>query len=123
MKIAIPSEDDKGLESTVSMHFGHAQYYTFVDVEKDNYTAKVVKIPFAEHGPGDLPNFVKENGGDMVVAYGMGGRAIDFFNEMGIEVVTGVSGKIDTVIKQIIKGEVKRNPDWEEGGDFHRHEH
>ena len=35
MRIATPSVDDRGLESEVSMHFGHAQYYTFVDVEDE----------------------------------------------------------------------------------------
>jgi predicted Fe-Mo cluster-binding NifX family protein len=53
MRIAVPSVDDRGLESEMSAHFGRAPYYTLVDVENGEITGyKVVKCPFSEHGPG-----------------------------------------------------------------------
>ena len=39
-----------------------------------------------------------------MIAGGMGRRAEAFFNQYGIEVIVGVTGKIDEVIKKIIDG-------------------
>ena len=33
MKLAIPSESDKGLQSIRSGHFGHSAYFTIVEIE------------------------------------------------------------------------------------------
>ncbi|MCA6213743.1 MAG: hypothetical protein PWP49_1418 [Thermococcaceae archaeon] len=115
MRIAIPAEDDKGLESKVSGHFGRAKYFVFVDVEENQIKgAEVVEVPFDEHAPGDLPNFVKEHGGSVVLAYGMGRRAIDYFNQLGIEVVTGAYGKIKDVVEAFIHQVLEVDPHWKE---------
>ncbi len=115
MRIAVPAVDDRGLESEVSGHFGRAKYFVFVDVEDNEIKgAEVVKVPFEEHGPGDLPRFVKEHGGDVVLAYGMGQRAISFFNELGIEVVTGAHGRIKDVVEAFINRVLEVDPYWKE---------
>ncbi|ACS90742.1 MULTISPECIES: NifB/NifX family molybdenum-iron cluster-binding protein [Thermococcus] len=115
MKIAIPAEDKRGLESNVSGHFGRAKYFVFVDVEDNKIkNAEVVEVPFEEHGPGDLPNFIKEHGGEVVLAYGMGRRAIDYFNQLGIEVVTGAYGKIEDVVDAFIHQVLEVDPHWKE---------
>ena len=124
MKIAIPSEDDRGMESTVSQHFGRTAFYTFVDVEGETVKdISVVRVPFEGHGPGDLPNFVKEHGGEMVVAFGMGSRAVDFFRELGIEVVLGASGSVSDVVDALIKQNLTMDENWKEHGDFGEHSH
>lgn len=123
MRIAIPSTDDKGLESEVSQHFGRAGFYTFVDLENGKITGvEFLPVPFEEHGPGDLPNFVREHEGEMVVAYGMGQKAIDFFNNMDIKVVTGAYGKISEVVNALIEQKLVLDENWKEHGDF-GHEH
>lgn len=123
MRIAIPSTDDKGLESEVSQHFGRTGFYTFVDLENGKITGvEVLPVPFEEHGPGDLPNFVREHGGEMVVAYGMGQRAIDFFNNMDIKVITGAYGKISEVVNALMEQKLVLDENWKEHGDF-GHEH
>ncbi|AGB04325.1 hypothetical protein AciM339_0437 [Aciduliprofundum sp. MAR08-339] len=67
MKIAVPSTGPDGLESEISMHFGRAPYYTFVKIENGEIkNVETIAVPFAEHGPGDLPNFIREHGGDCV---------------------------------------------------------
>ena len=66
MKIAVPSTGPEGLESEISMHFGRAPYYTFVEIENGEIkNVETIAVPFAEHGPGDLPNFVREHGGEV----------------------------------------------------------
>ncbi len=124
MRIAIPSEDDRGLESAVSQHFGRTAYYTFVDVEdKQVKDVRVERVPFEGHAPGDLPEFVKKHGGNMVVAFGMGSRAVEFFRDMGIEVVLGASGRVGDVVTALIKQNLTVDENWKEHGDFSDHNH
>ena len=115
MRIAVPAMDDRGLESEVSGHFGRAKYFVFVEVEDGKIKdSKVVEVPFEEHGAGDLPRFVKEHGGDVVLAYGMGSKAVSFFNELGIEVVTGAYGRIRDVVEAFIHQVLEVDPYWKE---------
>ncbi|GAB6102130.1 NifB/NifX family molybdenum-iron cluster-binding protein [Thermococcus atlanticus] len=115
MRIAIPAEDNRGLESSVSGHFGRARYFVFVDVEENEIKgAEVVEVPFDEHNPGDLPNFIRKHGGEVVLAYGMGRRAMAFFNELGIEVVTGAHGRIKDVVEAFIHQVLEVDPYWKE---------
>lgn len=124
MRIAIPSENDNGLESNISMHFGRCKYYTFVDIaDKEIKNVEVVKVPYEEHGYGDLPNFVKQHGGNIVIAYGIGARAINYFNQIGIDVITGVSGKIKDIVKSFIEGTLSIDEKWKEKGEFRKHEY
>jgi len=113
MRIAIPSTSPEGLKSEVSPHFGRAPYYTFVNIEGEEIkNVEVVPVPFENHGPGDLPNFVKEHGGEVVIAYGMGHRAVDFFQQLGVDVVTGAMGKIEDVVKAFIHEILEVDPYW-----------
>jgi len=115
MRIAIPAEDNRGLESNVSRHFGRAEYFVFVDVEEGKTkNVEVVEVPFDEHSPGDLPNFIKEHNAEVVLAYGMGRRAIEYFNQLGIEVVTGAYGKIKDVVEAFIHQVLEVDPYWKE---------
>ncbi|MCD6468650.1 MAG: NifB/NifX family molybdenum-iron cluster-binding protein [Thermoplasmata archaeon] len=123
MRIAIPCSNNNGLESRISMHFGRSPYYAFVDVENSEIkNVEVLPVPFAEHGPGDLPNFVKENRGNVVIAYGMGGRAVDFFNQLGIDVVTGASGTVKEVVDAFLKNRLDTDKDWKSKEEFGHHE-
>jgi predicted Fe-Mo cluster-binding NifX family protein len=113
MKIAVPSTSDDGLNSYVSRHFGRAPYYTFVEVEEGRISGvEVVPAPFEEHGPGDIPRFVKEYGGEIVIAYGMGRRAVECFEELGIKVVLGASGKVGEVVEAFLQGRLKAGTEW-----------
>ncbi|WP_297438092.1 NifB/NifX family molybdenum-iron cluster-binding protein [Thermococcus sp.] len=115
MRIAIPTEDDRGLESRVSGHFGRARYFVFVDVEDNEIKGvEVVEVPFKEHGPGDLPDFIKEHGGKVVLAYGMGGKAVGYFRESGVEVITGAHGKVRDVVEAFIHQMLEVDPYWKE---------
>ncbi|MGC9020370.1 MAG: NifB/NifX family molybdenum-iron cluster-binding protein [Candidatus Methanodesulfokora sp.] len=123
MRVAVPSTDDKGLESEISSHFGRAQYYTLVDIENREITGyKVVRCPFSEHGPGDIPNFLRSLGVNVIIAYGMGRRAQDFFKSMGIEVVTGAYGKVKDVIRAFMAGSLSLDKHWSESEEF-KHKH
>ena len=106
MKIAVTAESNNGLESTVAQHFGHAPYFMLVDVENGQITAtQGVANPFATgHQPGQIPSFIKEQNADVILSGGMGGRAIQFFEQYGIKTATGANGTVRQSLENYLGG-------------------
>ena len=108
-KIALACEDNQGLDGQISQHFGRCPYYLLVDVEGDEIKKKdIVNNPYYEnHVPGVVPQFISEQGANVMIAGGMGPRAIDLFSNLGIEVVTGAVGNTGNVLQAYLKGEIR----------------
>lgn len=106
MKIAITAETDQGLASPVAQHFGHAPYFVLVRMEGGSVLATdVVANPFAEsHEPGQIPAFIHEQGAEVMVSGGMGGRAIAFFREAGVQTATGATGTVGQAVQAYLDG-------------------
>ncbi len=98
MKIAISTDS-----GNVCAHFGRAPEFTFVTIENNQVLEKEV-LQNPGHSVGSIPQFVNQQGAKYMIAGGMGRRAETFFNQYGIEVILGVTGKIDDVIKKILDG-------------------
>ncbi len=94
MRIAIPLNDGKFCE-----HFGGAQAFAFYDVNDGERTIDnhLFGAP-PEHGRGVFPMWLKQQGATVVLAGGMGPRAVGIFAHQGIEVVLGVQGDDPEVI-------------------------
>jgi len=126
MRIAIPTQGTAGLDDQVEEHFGRAQHYTLIDIENGEITdVQVLDVPYAEHGPGDLPNWLHSQGVDVVLAWGMGPRAVEFFEQLGIEVITGATGRVREVVEGYLRGSLE-TIEWVEPeghGRGHRHRH
>jgi Uncharacterized conserved protein len=108
MRICFTSDENKGLESTMSYHFGHCPYFVIVDVE-GMVVKNVESIPNPladEHNPGDLPAFMKEKGVDVIITGGMGPKAQAFFKDYGITPVIGAYGKVKDVLEEYLQGSV-----------------
>jgi predicted Fe-Mo cluster-binding NifX family protein len=105
-QIAIACEDDTGLEGEVSAHFGRCPYYAVVTMEGAWVMEhRVEKNPhFGRHQPGLVPDFIRSLGADAILAGGMGPRAIDLFHRFGIDVVTGVAGKVGEAVDEYAHG-------------------
>ena len=108
MKIAVTAENNNGLESTVAQHFGHAPFFILVDVENEEVTAtQGVANPFVDgHAPGQVPGFIKEQNADVMLSGGMGGRAIQFFEGVGIKAATGASGTVQQSLENYLGGKL-----------------
>ena len=106
MKIAITAESNNGLESMVAQHFGHSPYFMLVDVENGEVTAtQGVANPFVNgHAPGQIPDFIKEQKADVMLSGGMGGRAIQFFEQAGIKAATGAAGTVRQALENYMGG-------------------
>lgn len=109
MKIAVTAENNHGLDSMVAQHFGHAPYFMLVEVENGEVTAvQGVANPFANaHQPGQIPAFIHEQKADVILSGGMGGRAIEFFEQYGIKAATGASGTVRQALENYFGGKLK----------------
>lgn len=109
MRIAFASEDKLGLEGEVSMHFGRCPYYTFLEVENGEVkNCMVIDNPyFGNHLPGKVPEFIHSQKAEVIIAGGMGPRAIELFDGYGIEAVTGACGKIKDVLAAYLDGKLR----------------
>lgn len=107
--IAIAAADDQGLDGEVSAHFGRCPYYIMVAIDNGQPgAATVVPNPyFQAHRPGVLPGFLHDHGADVILAGGMGPRAIGMFQGFGMEVATGAMGKVSKVLKAYVRGELR----------------
>ncbi len=109
MRIAVSSEDARGLDSAVHPHFGRCPFFVLVDLEgKDVKRVRTIGNPFyGQHQPGVVPGFVHEQGANVMITGGMGGRAIGFFEESGIQAVTGASGTVREAVQRFLAGELE----------------
>jgi predicted Fe-Mo cluster-binding NifX family protein len=109
MRIAVSADNRQGLDSVVSPHFGRCPHYILVDVEGHDVTGiQEVDSPFyGHHQPGQVPGFIHSLGADVMLAGGMGGRAIMFFQEYGIEGVTGAYGTVRQSVERYLGGQLK----------------
>lgn len=85
MKIAIPVA-----QGQLCAHFGHCEQFAFLDLDVDE--KKIVKridLTPPAHAPGVIPPWVAEQGAEIVLAGGMGGRAIQIFEQYGVKVQVG----------------------------------
>jgi predicted Fe-Mo cluster-binding NifX family protein len=98
MKIAIST--DSGY---VSEHFGRCPSFTIIEIENNKVVKKDI-IDNPGHSPGLIPQFLNDNSVNLIVCGGMGARAKGFFDQFGISIIAGVSGKIDETIGKLEKG-------------------
>jgi predicted Fe-Mo cluster-binding NifX family protein len=123
MRIAVSSENNQGLESIVSHHFGRCPYYILVDVEgRDVGEVRAVENPFfGQHQPGQVPGFIQSQGVDVMLTGGMGRRAIGFFQQFNIEPVTGAQGTVAQALEQYLGGALQEAEPCAESEKHHRH--
>ena len=112
MKIAVASEGEM-----VTEHFGHCVNFNIYDAE-NNKIVNSESIPNPGHKPGFLPNFLNEMGVNVIISGGMGGGAVDIFNEHGIEVITGAYGNAEVAANNYLQGKLKST-----GSICHEHQH
>lgn len=94
VNLVVASADRDGLDGQVGQHFGRCPAYTVVEVaDASIVSARVVDNPFFQgHEPGDVPAFIAGLGADVLLAGGIGCRAIEFFDHYGVRVSSGHSG-------------------------------
>lgn len=70
------------------------------------------------HRLGFLPNFLADMGVKVIISGGMGGGAVDIFNERDVEVILGAQGDVRNAVEAYLRGELEST-----GSVCHEHEH
>ncbi len=104
MKIAIPVTDGK-----LSMHFGHCESFTLIDVDPDE--KKITSredLDAPPHQPGLLPAWLAERNANLIIAGGMGMKAQNLFCNAGIEVLVGAPVDApENIVKSYLAGNLQ----------------
>ena len=112
MKIAVASEGN-----VVTGHFGHCDSFILFNAENGVIVGQQT-VPNPGHRPGFLPNFLADQGVNVIISGGMGGGAVEIFNERNVEVVVGASGEAKDAVERYLKGELVTT-----GSVCHEHQH
>ena len=110
MRIAVSANENKNLESAIGAHFGRCPYFVLVDVDESKVQVQAVQTIenpyFRQHQPGQVPGFIRAQEANVMLSGGMGGRAVTFFQQYGIEPVTGATGTVGQSIDRYLSGEL-----------------
>ncbi len=90
IKLAIPVEDASGLKARLSQHFGRAPYFAVVELDENGKVLNLQMVPNkSEHfgGMGKPPEILMSLRPNAVIAYGMGPRALNMFQNVNIAVL------------------------------------
>lgn len=112
MKIAVACKGND-----IWPHFGHSENFNIYEIE-DGKIINIENVPSPGHKPGFLPNFLADKGIEVIIAGGIGGGAVDIFNERKIKIVSGARGDARTAVESYLRGELKST-----GEVCHEHEH
>ncbi len=122
MRIAVPLQQGR-----FSPHFGGAETFAFYTVNPADRTIdECVFGQPPEHGRGIFPMWLRREGASVILAGGMGPRAVGMFAQHGIEVVLGIEGDDpDAVVKSYLDGtlEATGQPCHEHGYHDCGHDH
>jgi predicted Fe-Mo cluster-binding NifX family protein len=85
IRLAIPVENGK-----LASHFGHCAHFALVDVDPERREiVNRLSVEAPPHEPGLLPGWLAERGANIVIAGGMGQRALSLFSAKGLKVIVG----------------------------------
>ena len=100
MKIAIPTLDGK-----LCAHFGHCETFSFIEVSPE--TKEIIEIYSGAPEEGvscQCAGWISEQGAEIVLAGGMGGRPMMMFEQLGIQVISGCPElPIQDIVKQFLE--------------------
>jgi len=100
--IAIPTLDEGGLMSEISMHFGKSPYFTFIKFEDGEIKEVNVIEIMGKHGGGSKTpaEIMLDSGVNVLISGNLGSKAVSMLRDSGIEVFSGASGKVKDAFKE-----------------------
>ena len=120
MKIVIPSADEKLCE-----HFGHCEYFTFVEINPETKEILNIEKKVPEEGIScQSASWIATQGANVVLAGGMGGRPMAIFAQNGVKVIAGCPElEIETVVNQFLNDSLALGENSCGGEHHHCHGH
>ncbi len=104
-----------------SPHFGGAEAFALYTIDEASGTVaekRLLRPP--EHGRGVFPVWLRQQGAEVVLAGGMGPRAVDILARQGVEVVLGIAGgEPDALVREYVAGILEASGEACHEHDFH----
>jgi predicted Fe-Mo cluster-binding NifX family protein len=99
--IGIPTLNEGGLLSDISMHFGRTPYLTIIKIENDEIKdIDTTEIQGKHTGGSKTPAEIISNSGvDVLLCGNLGPKAVSMLQNSGMEVYSGASGKVENAFK------------------------
>ena len=106
-RIAVPVDGDQ-----LCPHFGGAPAVAFIDADPlTRVIASRRDLPTPPHQPGVLPRWVHEQGAEVVIAGGIGERAVVMLADAGIRVVQGAPvAPVAELVRSWLDGRLASRP-------------
>ena len=105
MKFAIPVADGR-----LAAHFGHCEQFALIETENGEIKNSSMQTP-PPHEPGVLPQWLREQGANVIIAGGMGSRAQQLFGQNDIKVVVGApTDSPEALVKQYLSDNLLTGP-------------
>lgn len=116
MKIAIPIENGR-----LNSHFGGSRHFALIEVDENTKTVlRSETLPAPEHQPGAFPRWLREQNVQVVIAGGIGQRALSIFAQNGIQVRAGQpDAPAEALIAAYLAGQLVQTSE----GCTHHHDH
>jgi predicted Fe-Mo cluster-binding NifX family protein len=121
-RIAIPVENQNGLEAPIAEHFGRAHFFAIVDLdEKGKVISVKTEANTGEHhgGTGHPHENLLVLKPNVIVAFGMGPGGLASFQNAGVNVLKATAKTVQEMITQFKAGKLKKLT----GGCEHAHHH
>ena len=102
-RIFFPLLDDKGEDSEISQHFGHAPFFGVYDVNKKELKIIVNDLDHTDPSKSPIDQIEEAVNPTTIFAKGIGGRAINIIAEKGLSLKTGDYNTVKEAIANLDK--------------------
>ena len=108
MRICIPTEDDKGLDSRLCDHFGSAPFFALANTESEDLEMTLNKGHHQGHGHCKPIGHINVDQTDAIVCQGMGKRALASLRKGGVDVLITSAATVRGVISEARAGKLRK---------------
>ncbi len=106
MKICVPTQEDQGINSVVYGHFGSASYYIIHDTDKGETRSIANMNQHHAHGSCNPMAALGNESIEAMIVGGIGKRAIEGLNAIGIKVYQSIAGTVHENIQALQNGSI-----------------
>jgi predicted Fe-Mo cluster-binding NifX family protein len=110
-KVAIPIDEDRGIDSQVSKYFGRAKKFIFIEIDKGEIKNHYVKDnPYKDRKVRaglNVALFISEEKVDSVITKEMGHISLYTLRDSIVDVYLGIDGTISELIKELSSNKLK----------------
>lgn len=99
MLVAVPLEEEKGLDSRLSEHFGKAPHFAFVEIREGKVTSWKIEKNTLEHGA--VPDHLIARGVDLVLTRHIGPHAKEKLVSFGVRVAYATEDTLSQILSRL----------------------